>query len=169
MSDKMNARGVLPPRALVISLMAQLPLLYLSWPLAFDRTKVIAGAALLLTGVALNLWADRLFRRNNVGVCPFSRTPVLLAQGPYRWTRNPMYLGLVLVCASPALGTGLHANLAAAAVLLLWLHFRFILPEEAFLREQFGTAYLSYASSRPRWFGLPGPGEQPRSASVSAT
>lgn len=150
-------RRLLPPRALGISLLAQIPLVAVQWPIHVGPVTLIAGLGLFLSGALLNVWSDSLFQKNNVGVCPFSQTPVLVASGPYRWTRNPMYLGLVLISASPAILFGVFWNLAAAALLLLWLHFRFVLPEEMYLREQFGAAYLAYASANPRWIGLPGP------------
>jgi protein-S-isoprenylcysteine O-methyltransferase Ste14 len=68
-----------------------------------------------------------------------------------------MYLGMVLISVSAALITGVYWNLWPAPVLALWLHFRFVLPEEEFLRERLGSAYLTYASRHPRWLGWPGP------------
>lgn len=161
-------QGVLPPRVLAMSLLAQIPLLAWSWPLHSGPLELLAGAALLLAGAVLNVWADDLFRKNGVGVCPFSDTPVVVAGGPYRWTRNPMYLGLVLISAGPAVLTGVYWNLASAAVLLLWLHFRFVLPEEMFLQDRLGAEYLTYASANPRWIGLPGPKTGSRAAAGRA-
>jgi protein-S-isoprenylcysteine O-methyltransferase Ste14 len=112
---------------------------------------------MLAAGVVLNVWAERLFRKSGVGVCPFSPVPTLVSEGPYRFTRNPMYLGMVLLSASWPLMMGLYWNLWAAAALAVWLHFRFVLPEEEFLRERLGVGYLEYASRNPRWLGLPGP------------
>jgi protein-S-isoprenylcysteine O-methyltransferase Ste14 len=108
-------------------------------------------------GVVLNVWAERLFRKSGVGVCPFSPVPNLVITGPYRFTRNPMYLGMVLLSASWPLMMGLYWNLWPAAALAAWLHFRFVLPEEEFLRGRLGVSYLEYASRNPRWLGLPGP------------
>ena len=53
--------------------------------------------------------------------------------------------------------TGLYVNLWAAVALAVWLHFRFVLPEEDFLRDRLGVDYLAFASRNPRWLGLPGP------------
>jgi hypothetical protein len=52
--------------------------------------------------------------------------------------------------------TGLYFNLWAPAVLVIWLHVRFVLPEEEFLRAPMGEAYLLYASGTSRWLGVPG-------------
>ncbi len=152
--------ATLPPKALLISLLAQLPLNLLFWPPRLEIPWILAGVALFLAGALLNIWSDQLFRRHNVGVCPFSPAPTLLETGPYRWSRNPMYLGLVCIAAGPAIFTTVFWNLIAAAALLVWLHFRYVLAEEAFLRESFTTAFLEYAAARPRWLGLPGPSRQ---------
>jgi protein-S-isoprenylcysteine O-methyltransferase Ste14 len=150
-------RRLLPPRGLMLSVLIQIPLVLWSWPLEPAGVPALMGVAMLVVGVALNVWAERLFRKSGVGVCPFSPVPGLVSEGPYRFTRNPMYLGLVLESASVPLITGLRLNLWAATALAAWLHFRFVLPEEQFLQERLGVAYLAYASRNPRWLGLPGP------------
>jgi protein-S-isoprenylcysteine O-methyltransferase Ste14 len=148
--------GLLPPRALLLSLLIQIPLVLLIWPPRPGRFLLACGMASLTAGVVLNVWAERLFRRAGVGVCPFSEVPNLVAKGPYRFTRNPMYLGLVLISASGPLITGLLWNLWPGVALAIWLHIRFVLPEEDFLRQHLGVAYLDYASRTARWFGSPG-------------
>jgi len=150
-------RRLLPPRGLLLSLLVQVPLIVWRWPLRPAGVPALIGVALLAGGVLLNLWADRLFHENGVGVVPFSPVPVLISEGPFRITRNPMYLGMVLISAAFPLMTGLYLNLLSPAVLSVWLHIRFVLPEEEFLRERLGGDYLLYASGYPRWLGLPGP------------
>ena len=66
---------ILPPKGLLLALAAQLPLLLCGWPLDPPAAMVIAVAALIVAGIVLNVWAERLFRRNRVGVCPFSTAP----------------------------------------------------------------------------------------------
>ena len=147
--------GMLPPRGLLIALVAQAPLVVLLWPLNPSWPWRAAGAAALLAGVGLNLWADVLFKRGRVPVCPFHPVPRLVQEGPYRYTRNPMYLGMVLISASAALLTGALPNLAIALLFALWLQLRFVLPEERFLLEQLGPAFEAYATRIPRWIGGP--------------
>jgi protein-S-isoprenylcysteine O-methyltransferase Ste14 len=137
-----------------VSILAQVPLTLLFWPPRPGLRTAASGAACLLFGVALNVWAERLFRRDGVGVCPFSPVPRLVRSGPYRLTRNPMYLGFVLLSAGVALVTGVPANLWSAAVFAAWLHLSFVLPEEAYLREQLGSEYDDYQRDHPRWLGL---------------
>jgi protein-S-isoprenylcysteine O-methyltransferase Ste14 len=147
----------MPPKVFLLSMLLQIPLILCSWPLKPAEAPVLSGVAMLAAGVVLNVWAERLFRKSGVGVCPFSTVPCLVNSGPYRLTRNPMYLGMVLLSASVPVITGLYWNLWTTATLAAWLHLRFVLPEEEFLRDRLGVPYLDYASRNPRWLGLPGP------------
>lgn len=147
---------VLPPKALLLALLAQVPLVVFRWPPTFRWPWVLAGVLVLTAGLALNFGSDRLFRRSNVGVCPFSPAAMLVQEGLYGFTRNPMYFGMILVAAAPALLLGVPANLFAAVLFALWLHWRFVKPEEAYLFVLFGEAYDSYRNRVPRWIGVKG-------------
>lgn len=108
---------------------------------------LVAGGAFL----GLGLWAVVLFRRSGQSPNPWKSTPQIVEHGPYRFTRNPMYLQLVLICA------GIGVILANVWILLLtplcvWLLQRYaILPEEAYLEVKFGDAYLDYKRRVRRW------------------
>lgn len=154
---------ILPPRGLLIALLAQVPVLA-AFPIRVTHWGVTAGVLLLGCGAVLNVWAERLFRRAHVGVCPFTEVPSLVTAGPYRITRNPMYVGLVLIAGAPPLLAGVPANLWSPLALALWLHFAFVLPEEEFLRQKLGLAWEVWAARVPRWLGLPGQSRQPGSA-----
>lgn len=107
---------------------------------------IVAGAVL-----GLGLRAVLLFRRGGQSPNPWKPTPAIEERGPYRFTRNPMYLHLVLVC------VGVAVLLMNWWVLLLtpvgaWALQRYaILPEEAYLERKFGEAYLAYKRRVPRW------------------
>lgn len=146
----------LPPKALLFSILAQVPVLVASWPPRPTVSLVMPGVVLAGIAILLNLWAERLFRAENVGVCPFSPAANLVGLGPYRFSRNPMYLGIVLANAGIVLVTGALWNLWTTLSLAVYLHWAFVLPEEEFLLRQFNSHYLSYAFRVPRWLGLPG-------------
>ena len=147
--------GWLPPRMFVASLALQAPGVAVSWPLRPNAIELAAGGALIALGLALNLWADATFKRAEVVVRPFGATPRLMTDGPFRLSRNPMYLGMTMASAGLAIASGVLANLVFAAALAAWLHWAYILPEERFLSERFGPQYESYRRRAPRWLGLP--------------
>jgi protein-S-isoprenylcysteine O-methyltransferase Ste14 len=128
------------------------PTIAFSWPLAPGQGKLAAGVLILIAGAWLNIWADGKFRREGTAVCPFSPVHTVIVRGPYVISRNPMYLGFVFVSAGVSLLTGVWINLLAPIALMAWLHFVFVLPEEAFLRNQLGSPYEAYRAKRPRWF-----------------
>jgi protein-S-isoprenylcysteine O-methyltransferase Ste14 len=142
--------AILPPRGLLIALVAQLPLIATT-PLTPGAVEVVVGVTIAAAAVFLMVWAERLFQWNGVGVCPFSRVPMLIEHGPYRFTRNPMYLGLIGVDAGVVVATGILPNLWSVVALFIWLHYAYVLPEEEFLRREIGPAFDAYAKRVPRW------------------
>ena len=142
---------ILPPKGLLIAMTGQLPLLAVNVPLHPSTWQVVSGVTLLMAGAALNVWAERLFRVSDVGVCPFTHVPQVVERGPYRITRNPMYLGLVSLNLGVTLLSGVLENLWSSVAFAIWLHYAFVLPEEGFLRHQLGVAFEDYSRRVPRW------------------
>jgi protein-S-isoprenylcysteine O-methyltransferase Ste14 len=107
---------------------------------------ILAGAIL-----ALGLWAIVLFRRSGESEIPWKPTRRLVLRGPYRFTRNPMYLQMVLAC----IGVGLllmNAWIILLTPLATWLLYRLaIVPEEEYLERKFGEEYLDYKRRVRRW------------------
>jgi protein-S-isoprenylcysteine O-methyltransferase Ste14 len=119
---------------------------YLVGPLtlpAADWTRLL-GAGLLLAGVAVIISARTLFVRTGQSPAPWKPSPELILQGPYRFTRNPMYLGLTCIQAGLGLGTGNAWIALLAPVALLIVHFIAVRPEEKYLTEKFGPSYREY-------------------------
>lgn len=107
---------------------------------------IVAGAVL-----CLGLWSVVLMRRSGQSENPWKPTDRILERGPFRITRNPMYLQMIVACIGIAV---LLANLwilflipICAFALQRWA----ILPEEAYLEEKFGAAYLDYKRRVRRW------------------
>lgn len=146
-----SGRTVLPPKGLLIALGAQLPLVLATLPLRPHAAELAAGALLLVAGIASNVWAERQFRRAGVGVCPFSSVPAVVDTGPYRFTRNPMYLGLIAINDAAVLLSGVALNTWTTVLFAVWLHQRFVVPEEQFLLRECGESYAAFARRVPRW------------------
>jgi protein-S-isoprenylcysteine O-methyltransferase Ste14 len=152
MSSYANKRPVLlPPRGLLLALLCQLPGIVLALPLQPSLVEILSGAVLLAVGIGLNVWADLHFKRAKVEVCPFATTPAVIAGGPFVFTRNPMYLGLIAISVGIAVATGVLSNVWISAALAIWLHYAYVLPEEDFLRGLFGEDYERYQRRAPRW------------------
>jgi protein-S-isoprenylcysteine O-methyltransferase Ste14 len=143
--------SVLPPRGLLVAILVQLPLVSSSWPLRPNVLEILAGAVLMTAGATLNVWSAKLFERHDVGICPFSPVPVLVTHGPFFVSRHPMYLGLVAIALGLTVATGVLANIWISVAFAIWLHYAYVLPEERFLRDQFGASYDAYCERVPRW------------------
>lgn len=109
------------------------------------------GAASILAGVALAVWGERTFAAAGTTIKPFERSHVLVERGPYRFTRNPMYLGMLLVLGGAALTMGTPAPWLAVALHALTLRLRFIRHEERALAASLGEPYQRYRGRVRRW------------------
>lgn len=111
--------------------------------------ELAAGAALALAGGALRLLAiRRLGKRARVRR---AKADVLVVDGPYRWTRNPLYLAAVLILAGFGLATGL-GPWALAPALAAWLCYDAVVRhEEALLLASQAEAFDAYRAAVPRW------------------
>ena len=102
------------------------------------------GIVIILVGLWLNADAWKLFKRTSRHPAPWKPSPELVLSGPYRFTRNPMYLGMT--CIQVGLGLALN-NLwisLLAGLSLLAVHFIAVVPEEKYLAEKFGESYIGY-------------------------
>jgi protein-S-isoprenylcysteine O-methyltransferase Ste14 len=111
------------------------------------------GGALLVIGAALGLglWSVVQMRRTGQDENPWKPTPRLLERGPYRITRNPMYLHMVLVCIGVALLLANAWILLLAPLCAALLQRYAIRPEEAYLERKFGDDYRAYRHRVRRW------------------
>ena len=121
-------------------------------PVPIDRTlRIAVGVLIAVAGVALAAWARIGFLRTGQSVMPWTPTPELIFQGPYRFTRNPMYVGMTLL----TIGLGVALNnlwmsLFALPALLV-VHAIAVLPEEKYLSEKFGDGYRTYLTRVRRY------------------
>lgn len=141
-----------PPAIPVIGLLASWGMGYV-WPLhiAWPAWTFWAGLALFTLPHALAAWARRTFRRHRTGVAPRGDVAEIVSSGPFRYTRNPMYLTLIILY----IGGTLLFRLAWAPLWLipvfLTLHFAVIRPEEQYLEAKFGADYVRYRQRVRRW------------------
>jgi len=121
------------------------------------------GLVLVTAGVLVYLRCALDFIRKGFGTPSPSHPPsALVISGLYRFTRNPMYVGVGMILVGEALLFGSLRLLVYSAFLLVGFHWRIVNYEEPTLRQAFGEAYERYCQSVPRWIlprltGTPGP------------
>jgi len=113
--------------------------------------SAIGGILVLMAGLGFIASAGILFNRTGQNPAPWKPSPELILKGPYRFTRNPMYLGITLF----ELGLGLAVNnlwISLFAVpALLTVHVIAVRPEERYLSEKFGESYIAYLARVRRY------------------
>jgi len=136
-----------PPSVYVAFLLVGVALRYAKeFPVPGPRfVGIAAGVAFVMAGFWLlsNSW--KLFQRTGQHPAPWKPTPELVFSGVYRFTRNPMYLGMTCL----QIGLGLAFNNLWISLLaplsLLVVHFIAVVPEERYLTEKFGESYKAYS------------------------
>ena len=122
------------------------------WPRIPGLPLVALAVLLVIAGISLSAAGAVLFRREGTEINPVSATNrKLVTSGPYRFTRNPMYLGLVLITLGIAFWVGAWPMFLAPIATFAtanWVHIPF---EEAKMRRQFGAEFDAYVSRIRRW------------------
>ncbi len=106
---------------------------------------------MLAAALGVIAWAALWFFRKKTPIEPHHTPKTLIVEGPFRLTRNPIYLALVLLTLASAVGHGSIIGLGAAAALWWVLDRRFAAPEEALLLATFGTEAQGYLARTKRW------------------
>ena len=111
----------------------------------------IAGLGVFGAAVGLFFWATRWFRRKKTTFYPAGRPKALIVEGPFRISRNPIYLAMVASALGLALMVGSWLGCVLAMGLWWQLDRRFAWPEEAYLRDIFGSQADTYITQTRRW------------------
>jgi protein-S-isoprenylcysteine O-methyltransferase Ste14 len=145
-------RKILPPVWLLLTLGAMSALHYLlPWGLLISPPWSYTGAVFIAAGIVIAAIAAFSFNRADTPVIPFEPSTALVTGGLYRFTRNPMYLGMVLVLIGTGLILGTIGSWLPIPVFVWIIRNNFILGEERFLEEIFGKPYTDYKNKVRRW------------------
>jgi protein-S-isoprenylcysteine O-methyltransferase Ste14 len=109
------------------------------------------AVALLMLAGAIIASAIRQFRKHHEHPSPYKPTDTIVASGIYRFTRNPIYLGFLLVVLAVAIGANSGWLLISCAALFVILLFGVVKPEERYLSAKFGDGYAEYRRRVRRW------------------
>lgn len=115
------------------------------------RTIEMVGLVLLVAGLLLGAWGILTFWRVRTSILPFRPASSFVIAGPYRFTRNPMYVGLTVAYIGLSMMTALAWALVVLPLVLIALYALVIRREERYMRHAFGADYVAYARRVRRW------------------
>jgi len=147
-----TGKRVLPPTYLVLSIVIMVALHFL-----FPVVGIIPspwnrlGAIPFALGLVINLTADRALKNHNTTVKPFQASTALVTNGVFKVTRNPMYLGFVLILVGIAIFMGSLTPFAVIPAFAVLINTVFIKVEETMLEDTFGQHWLEYKKMVRRW------------------
>lgn len=147
------AYRIWPPVALGVPLLAGLALSATAgdpFTLPVGGSRVV-GTVLVVAFAIWNGWALVLMGRHRTALLPGGATRTILASGPFRVSRNPLYVGLVVLDVGLALLAGSAWALLLVPVGVAALVWGAILPEERYLTQEFGAEYETYRTRVRRW------------------
>jgi protein-S-isoprenylcysteine O-methyltransferase Ste14 len=139
---------VIPVAALILSWLTGL-----LWPIAIDWpswTRPV-GWVLLLAPMLLAIWGAQTFRQHHTVVDPRGDVTRLVTDGPFRFTRNPMYLSLIILYIGGTLAFHLSWGVVWLVPVFLALRYGVIAREEQYMKGKFGDEYDAYTRRVRRW------------------
>ena len=142
---------ILPPQYFLFSLIG-IGLVGILLP-AHPLPEVVrwTGSPLILAGLGIAIAGSRLFSQAGTNIIPLTKSSTLVTTGVFRFSRNPMYLGMIAVLGGSALlMQSLWAGLIVVAFFLL-IRQQFVLKEEILLTATFGSSYTDWQKRVRRW------------------
>lgn len=143
---------IIPP---ILFLLLLIPLaglwLYHPTELQMRNDAAMPWDVVLPIGLALLVWARLHFVKKEAEIHTFKQPSSLVTDGPFRFSRNPMYLGFALLLTAAAFFVNTWCALLAPLAFLLMAHFWYIPHEEQNMRDMFGKTYDDYAWTTRRW------------------
>lgn len=131
---------------MIIAISWALPEFSIQFPLQSALGWTCLGA-----GLGLIFWAAFWFFRKGTTIEPHHQATELLVEGPFRISRNPIYLGLGIILLGSIIGRGAWLAIPVLFAFVLVIHKRFVLPEEQGLRDVFGVDAEKYITKTRRW------------------
>jgi protein-S-isoprenylcysteine O-methyltransferase Ste14 len=143
---------VLPPLLYGVAFVAVLALRWF-WPLPIlgHAMALWCGIALAMIAVVIAVWGSRTMRMAGTNVNPSLPTTVVVTSGPFRFSRNPLYVALTLFYLGLTLALDAWWGIVVLVPLIIIMHYGVVLREERYLEQKFGEAYRQYRSSVRRY------------------
>ena len=138
-----------PPVILLASIVLQIILLF-SFPISVDLSSLL-GLLLILSGISLVFVSFRFMRKMKTTFIPDGTPEVLISSGPFKFSRNPIYLGMLTVLVGVAFLMSSLSAIIIAFVFGIIINFTWIAHEEKKLHELFSEDWENYSSKVRRW------------------
>ena len=152
---KLFLKNVIFTLVVPASLMLYVPYFMVRDGRPFDGLGMIPGFLVIVLGVGIYLWCVWDFAAFGRGTpAPIDAPKRLVVRGLYRWTRNPMYIGVMTAIGGWILLSHQRGMWIYGCCTAVCLHVFVMLYEEPKLRRLFGAEYDAYCLSVPRWFGF---------------
>ena len=149
---KTNATlGITPPQLYKIFIGIMLLLIVVFKERSIHFPYNLIGVILFIAGVLIALTAKRLFKKTDTPISPEAKPKKLHTKGIFNFTRNPMYLGIVIGLIGIAIASGLLFNLFFPFIYFIIMNIYFVRKEEANLENEFGNKYNEYKKETRRW------------------
>ena len=134
-------------------------LLFLSWLASYmlpqldviDKPYNNIGIIILVMGLSLTFYSFYLFKKNKTPILPGKKPTFVVIEGPYNFTRNPMYLGVSTALLGAAIYFGNLLSFLAPIIFFMVMNYYYVPFEEKLLENLFGKKYLSYKKQVRRW------------------
>ena len=111
----------------------------------------LPGVVLIALGFSITLSAVERFKQLGTAIKPFESSSALVTDGMFRFSRNPMYLGLIAILLGTAISLESFSPFLVPPVFGWWIRLKFVVKEELMLTDKFGDTYLDYKKKVRRW------------------
>tara|TARA_S200000501_G_C20641700_1_gene663536 strand:+ start:301 stop:747 length:447 start_codon:yes stop_codon:yes gene_type:complete len=131
-------------------------LIYLSKPffpeLIFNYANILSLFFLIL-GLSIIVISFRLFKKEKTTINPImiEKASLLVTSGVFKYSRNPMYLGMVLILISISIKFNFYGGVLIVAVFFFFITYFQIIPEEKAMLKLFGKEFIKYKKQTRRW------------------
>ncbi len=147
----MKPPRLLPPHYFVFSLLTMIALRIIETAPLVGGSWYLIGLLPLILGLGIALWGVRLFAKVGTNIVPFTESTALVTDGAFAYSRNPMYLGMVLVLLGVAFLLDRASPWLVLVPFILVIRLKFIQFEEPLMEQTFGAIYTTYKSNVRRW------------------
>jgi len=110
-----------------------------------------SGIIIFVIGAVITIWTDQLFKKYKTTVKPGQESKKLVIKGPYKYSRNPMYLGMLMILLGVSCLLGSAISFFSPLVFYVIINFKFIPLEEKMLAKKFTEQFTEYKKHTRRW------------------